>query len=193
MSEGAAMDFLGTCRAVEAWTGGWPQSRQEFESFVNVFLDRLVRIAFHRLGSMEEAEDVVQDTFVKAYADRVKLRRVRRVGPYLYRMVANACIERRRGRRVLSLEELGPEDLPDRQSEVQEQMAAAEFIQRIEQLLRRLPERQAEVIRLKVLDQFSFAEIAEVVGCSIPTVKSRLLYGLQKLRRIIPQTREESI
>ena len=192
MSEGAAMDFLGTCRAVEAWDGGWPQSRQEFEAFVDVFLDRLVRIAFHRLGSMEEAEDVVQDIFVKAYADRVKLRRVRRVGPYLYRMVANACIERRRGRRVLSLEELGPEDLPDGQSEVQEQMAAAEFIQRIEQLLRRLPERQAEVIRLKVLDQFTFAEIAEIVGCGLPTVKSRLYYGLQKLRRIIPQ-KEESI
>lgn len=193
MSEGAVMDFSGTCRAVEAWDGGWPQSRDDFEAFVNLFLDRLVRIAFHRLGSMEEAEDVVQDIFVKAYADRVKLRRVRRVGPYLYRMVANACIERRRGRRVLSLEELGPEDLPDRQSEVQEQMAAAEFIQRIEQLLRRLPERQAEVIRLKVLDQFTFAEIAEIVGCGLPTVKSRLYYGLQKLRRIIPRTREESI
>jgi len=187
------MEFPGTCRAVEAWDQGWPQSRQEFESFVDVFLDRLVRIAFHRLGSMEDAEDVVQDVFVKAYADRVRLRRVRRVGPYLYRMVANACIERRRGRRVLSLEELGPEDLPDRQSEVQEQTAAAEFIQRIEQLLRRLPERQAEVIRLKVLDQFTFAEIAEIVGCSLPTVKSRLQYGLQKLRRIIPQTREESL
>ena len=187
------MEFPGTCLAVEAWDGGWPQSRQEFESFVDVFLDRLVRIAFHRLGSMEDAEDVVQDVFVKAYADRVRLRRVRRVGPYLYRMVANACIERRRGRRVLSLEELGPEDQPDRQSEVQEQMAAAEFIQRIEQLLRRLPERQAEVIRLKVLDQFTFAEIAETVGCSLPTVKSRLQYGLQKLRRIIPQTREESL
>jgi len=176
----------------EAWAGGWPQTRQEFEVLLDVFLDRLVRHAVHWLGSHEEAEDVVQDVLVKAYADREKLRRVRRVGPYLYRMVANACAEHWRGRRVLSLDEIELENIPDDRSEASEQIAAVEELQRIEQYLRRLPRRQAEVIRLRVLDGFPLSEIAEVIGCGLPTVKSRLRYGLQKLRRIVPHTREES-
>lgn len=193
MPEEAAVDFAaGVAPASGTWAGGWPQSHQEFEAFVDVFLDRLVRNAFRRLGNLQEAEDVVQDVFVKAYADRKKLRKVQRVGPYLYRMVANACAERRRRRRILSLEELGSEDIPDRQDEATQQITAAEELERMEQYLRRLPGRQAEVIRLRVLDELPLADIAEIVGCGLPTVKSRLRYGLQKLRRIVPHTKEGS-
>lgn len=193
MPEEAAVNFtMGNQPPSEIWAGGWPQTRQEFETFVDSFLDRLVRNAFHRLGNLQEAEDVIQDVFVKAYADREKLQRVQRVGAYLYRMVANACAERRRRRKVLSLDELGPEDVPDARSEASQQIEAAAEIERIEQYLRRLPRRQAEVIRLRVLDGLSLADIAAAIGCSLPTVKSRFRYGIQKLRRIVPHTREGS-
>jgi RNA polymerase sigma-70 factor (ECF subfamily) len=161
-------------------------------SFQSSFLDRLVMIAFHRLGRMEDAEDVIQNVFVKAYADREKLRNVRRVGPYLYRMVANACNEHRRKRRYLSLEETETESYLDGQGDVYDQISAAIELQRIEQYLLHLPRQQAEVIRLRVLDGFSLPEIAELTGYNLPTVKSRLRYGLKKLRQIVPFTREES-
>ncbi len=174
------------------WVGRWPHTREEFERFIEVFLDRLVWYAFRRLGNLEEAEDVVQDAFVKAFADREKLRRVRQVGPYIYRMVANACAEHRGRRKTLSLDELGPEDIPGNEGKVSQQIAAADELQRIEQYLRRLPGRQAEVIRLRVLDGLSLSDIAEIVGCSLATAKSRFRYGLQKLRRIVPHAKEES-
>jgi RNA polymerase sigma-70 factor (ECF subfamily) len=188
----AAMNFDVECRQSDSdWAGEWPQTVQEFESIVDSFLDRLVRSAFRRLGNIQEAEDVVQDVFVKAYADRSKLRHVQRVGPYLYRMVDHACANQRRkhGWNSVSLDEIGPDAVPDRG---REEIAAAEELQRIEQFLRRIPRDQAAVIRLRVLDELSLSEIAEVVGCSVPTAKSRLHYGLQKLRRIVPQSKEES-
>lgn len=195
MPDEGAMELSGTARPYrDEWTDAWPQTRQEFEAFVDLYLDRLVRSAFRRLGNQDEAEDVVQDVFVKSYADREKLQKVQRVGPYLYRMVANACNEKlsQRRRRVLSFDELESEDIPDTVSEASKQIAAVDELQRIEQLLRRLPSRQAEVIRLRVLDQLPLTDIAQVIGCNLPTVKSRLRYALEKLRRIVPQMKEGS-
>ena len=192
--ETAATDMtMGCTETDEVWTGEWPQSLREFEAFVEVFLDRLVRFAFHRLGNLEEAEDVVQDVLVKAYADREKLRRVKQVSAYTYRMTANACADHRRRRKVLSLDDIGAEGIPDQRDEASQQIEAVEELERIEQYLRRLPRRQAEVIALRVLDQLSLADIAEIVGCGPSTVKARLRYGLQKLHRIVPHEMEGSI
>jgi len=192
--ETAATDMtMGCTETEEVWASGWPRSIREFETFVDVFLDRLVRFAFHRLGNLEEAEDVVQDVLVKAYADREKLRRVKQVSAYTYRMTANACADHRRRRTVLSLDDIGAEGIPDQRDEASQQIEAVEELERIEQYLRRLPRRQAEVIALRVLDQLSLADIAEIVGCGLPTVKARLRYGLQKLHRIVPREMEGSI
>ena len=72
-----------------------------------------------------------------------------------------------------------------REKHTSEVIHAAEELQRIERLLQRLPEKQAEVIRLRIFDELRLNEIAEVVGCSIDTVNSRLRYGFKKLRKIV--------
>jgi len=179
--------------AAQVWTGGWPQTPREFEVLLDRLLDRLVWYAFRRLRDLGEAEDAVQDVLVRAYADRSKRMDVVRVVPYLYRMVANACAERyrRSGTRPLSIDSIDIEDLPDEKNRVSEQIAAVEQLEWIEQLLSRLPARQAEVVRLRVLDELPLAELAEIVGCSLPTAKSRLYYGLQKLRRMVPRPEED--
>lgn len=58
-----------------------------------------------------------------------------------------------------------------------------EEFKRISRLLDTLPEEQAEVIKLRIYGNNSFAEIAEILSVPLPTVKSRFLYGLTKLRR----------
>ena len=75
--------------------------------------------------------------------------------------------------------------LPSRGPNVLDEAAAAEELRRIEALLRTLPQRQAEVVRLRVLDGLHLHEIAEVVGCPMGTVKSRLRYGIERLREIM--------
>jgi RNA polymerase sigma-70 factor (ECF subfamily) len=54
---------------------------------------------------------------------------------------------------------------------------------RIAQLLVEIPEEQAEVIRLRIYGNNSFADVAEILSLPLPTVKSRFLYGLEKIRR----------
>lgn len=60
--------------------------------------------------------------------------------------------------------------------------------QRIAQLLMEIPEDQAEVIRLRIYGDNSFADVAEILSLPLPTVKSRFLYGLEKIRRAMKQT-----
>lgn len=170
---------------------GWPRSRAEFSDLVEAYADRLVRYAFRQVGSLHDAEDIVQEVFVRAF-DGARTRPVSAVGPYLYRAVSNACIDflRRRNRAALYCEEVGVEELFSAVQGPPETAQAAEELRRIESLLRQLPAEQAEAVRLRVFDALSLNEIADLTGCSINTVCSRLRYAFAKLRSALAQKQE---
>ena len=176
----------------DAWNRAWPQTRREFEALVDAYLDRLVRYAFSRLGNLQDAEDVVQEVFVRSFADRSKRRKITAVGPYLYRSVANACTDfvRKRSSAAKLREEVGVEELPARGDNPSHVVEAADELRRTEEVLRHLPQAQAEVVRLRVFEGLRLNEIADVVGCSVNTVCSRLRYGFRKLRDLVADTRE---
>lgn len=194
MPKKAAMDLMTEPPPPDnhGWSGGWPQTPDQFEELVEAFQHRLIWFASHRLVELAEAEDVVMEVFGRAYASRKKLRTIEHVGPYLYRMTANACTDRLRRRRpkVISIEMIRAEELSDSQPMASERIAAAEKLRRIEQLLGGLPRRQAEAIRLCVLDELSLADAARILACPLPTLKSRLRHGLKKLRRFITRSKE---
>jgi RNA polymerase sigma factor (sigma-70 family) len=69
-------------------------------------------------------------------------------------------------------------------------LEAADELQRAERLLGHLPQAQAEAVRLRLLEGLRLNEIADVVGCSVNTVCSRLRYGFRKLRDLVADIRE---
>ena len=170
----------------------WPQSRDEVAVLVDAYAGRLVRYAFRQLGDYQDAEDVVQQVFVRAFVNRADRKNVSAVGPYLYRSVANACTDllRRRNCAAVFREEIGTEELLAGSDGPAESAQAAEGQRRAESLRSRLPKEQAEAIRLRVFDGLRLGEIAEVLGCPMNTVCSRLRYGFQKLRTIVGGERE---
>jgi RNA polymerase sigma-70 factor (ECF subfamily) len=164
----------------------WPQSVEAFEALVEAVQHELVHFAFCRLRRLEDAEDTVQDVLVRAYLEREKHRGVTGVRPYLFRMVANRCTDvlRRRQRTEWRRDHTDPADLAGRGSAD----PATTRLDEIEGLLTRLPERQAEAIRLRVFGRLPFAAIAEAVGVSLPTIKSRFRYGVERLRGILTES-----
>lgn len=142
----------------------------------------MLRYAVYRLGNAADAEDAVQDVCLKLWSRQqteqpapapVSLR------GYLYRSLANLCTDRLRKKTGLPdvpLAEIpAPEDGPDENFEQE--------LRRITALLRAIPDEQAEVIRLRIYGEQSFAEIAEILGVPVTTVKSRFQYGIGKIRR----------
>jgi RNA polymerase sigma-70 factor (ECF subfamily) len=175
------------------WSGGWPQSIAEFEALVETFQVQLVAYAFRRLRDHADAEDVVQEVFIRAWSERDRLCGVHLVRPYLFRMTANACLDhlRRRGRRkIVSIDEVGAINLADQRPSADRYHGALEELERIDRLLSKLPERQAEVIRLHLYDELSMAEVASVLDCPPATARSRLRNGLEKLRKFVNRGKE---
>lgn len=160
----------------------WPQTIEDFNRLVETTQDELVQFAFYRLGNRADAEDAVQDVYVHAFRDRVKRKHVTGVRPYLFRMVVNRCADVLRARSRMSgqaVEDVAGTD--DALSSMVARDEAGEFAR----LLSQIPEREAEVIRLRAWSELSFAEVAVAVGASVPTVKSRFRYGIEKLRRLL--------
>lgn len=174
---------IGSDRDTRTVVRPWPQSAAEFETLVEEVQHWLVRFAFGRLGSLADAEDVVQEVLVRAYRDREKLQHVDNVYPFLFRMTANRVTDllRQRKRRAAPLD-TGPTTAAPEAADGASQMRRLQWVQT---MLERLPRRQSEVIRLRIDGNLPFEAVAEALGCPVPTVKSRFRYGIQKLRKLL--------
>jgi RNA polymerase sigma factor (sigma-70 family) len=175
-----------------AWEGGWPQTADAFERLVEAYQNRLVRHAFARLDNLHDAEDVAQEVFVRAFAQRARHKKVAHVGAYLYRMTSNLCtdfLRRRRGGTV-DLDDAAIEEIPWDRPNPAEMAAAVEEARRVEAWLASLPANQAEIVRLKALEGLTLSEIAVATDSRLATVKSRLRYALAKLRTIVARDSE---
>lgn len=125
-----------------------------------------------------DAEDIVQDVFLRLFRSEEDLSRIGDVERYLWRSIANRCrdFHRRRRRTDVSAEQAGDIAEPDDREMHDEYL-------RIERLLAGLPDEQAETVRLRCTDSLTFAEIAELTEVSEATAKSRWRYAIEHLRK----------
>ena len=143
---------------------------------------------------MDNVEEILAETrkiFLRA--DR-KLKKIKKIIPYVYRMASNACIDFQRKNResIVSLDEVDHDSMCVDHADAMKELSRKEELKRIGKILDKLPREQAEVVKFRVFDVLSFKEIAEIVQCSLPTVKSRFRYGLSKLRQITVELKEVS-
>jgi RNA polymerase sigma-70 factor (ECF subfamily) len=141
------------------------------------------------VGADEDARDVCQEVFLKAYRGLPSFKKEARFSSWLYQIALNACrdrLRRRRGRHHMSLEDLeetadGP--LGAKGPTALERVAAREVRERVAAAMATLPEEQREVIVLKEYEGLTFPEIAEALTVPVSTVKTRLYRGLVQLRQ----------
>lgn len=146
-----------------------------------------LRVATTMMGTGGEADDVVQDAFVKAYTrlDQLDGRGTFRV--WLLAIVANEARNRHRatGRRTaLTLRVATPADARATDPAVDPVLAAeaGEARRRLAEAVADLPDREREIVALRYFAELTEAEAARVVGCPTGTVKSRLSRALVRLR-----------
>ena len=156
-----------------------------FEKEAIQYLDNLYANALRLTHNPADAEDLVQETFLKAYRFRARFEQGSNLRAWLFRIQYNAFVNRyrRRTKRREIYDELsaGPVSelsvsseavsaLSDPDSNALRPLLAAE----LEVALDTLPEDQRSVVLLADVEEFSYREIAEIVGCPIGTVMSRL-------------------
>lgn len=139
-----------------------PSCADETETFFAQLLCRyrtpIVNLAYQLLGDRDEAEDVVQETFVQAFLHLERFRKQAGVFTWLYRIAINACRMRLRKRRPLSLSEIPP----PADEGFNEQ--AWLLKQQVDEVLWQMPEPLREVLILREMHELSYEEIAQVLG-----------------------------
>lgn len=151
----------------------------DFEEFVRARWPRLLRTAYLLTGDRHHAEDVVQAALAKAYRFWPRVRRTDNADAYVKRVLINCNNDRFRKRRIV--EQLT--DTPPDEASFQDPLSGSEERGSLMAALATLPPRQRAVVVLRYWDDLPEAEVAEVLGCAVGTVKSHAAQGLARLRR----------
>jgi len=165
-----------------------------FELLVLTHQDRLYSFALRLSGNSQDAEEIAQDAFVRAYralrgydAERIHALALR---PWLYQIALNVFCNRARRLRVDTVsiggdgeDETRPELADDAQRRPEAALARAERDQELAALLAGLPQRYRAAVILRFVEGLSYAELAAVLGQPPGTVKANVHRGIEWLRR----------
>jgi RNA polymerase sigma-70 factor (ECF subfamily) len=148
-------------------------------------------LAYRQIGREDEAHDVVQDAFLRAFRALPGFKGQAKFSSWLYRITLNLCRDwLRRQRRApfvqtpegVDIADLATPDTMTTES-IEDVVARKDLSQHVARAMQRLPEEQRSAILLKEYHGLTFQEIAELQGCPLSTVKTRLYQGLTVLRR----------
>lgn len=163
-----------------------------YSLLVRRYKDELTNFALRFLGDWDEAEDVVQETFVRVFRKKHAYRGVAKFSTWVYTIASNLAKSRlrriaiRRFVRLGGRGEEGPEfDLPDDDANTDGAAEQAMHEQRIQEALGRLPAKFRQVVVLRDIQDLSYDEIVGITGEAMGTVKSRINRGRALMRDML--------
>jgi len=158
-----------------------------FNFLVKRWQDKIHRFAYRFFADSDEAMEITQKTFIKVYHRIDTLDDERKFSSWIYRIANNLCLDelRRAGRRrSTSLENVLHVENREGNHSPFSKLANKEVQMILQQALASIPDEQRTVIILKEFEGMTFREIAEVLEQPENTVKSRMYYGLNALKKI---------
>lgn len=179
---------------VTAAAGG---DARAFRELMTSFQTAFYGIARRYAGSHEDADDVLQEAFVKIYQNLDTLSAPEAFFPWARRIAINTALDHIRRRRRTSEVETASDDpeIAERESAFDRpdrRVERREFYRKLERALKVLPPRQREVVTLHDVEGLSTDEVADRLGVPPATVRSNLFYGREKLRRMLAGHRDEA-
>jgi RNA polymerase sigma-70 factor, ECF subfamily len=166
-----------------------------YDRLIERYQRRAVAVAYRLLGNIEDAMDVCQEAYLRAFRSLASLQEPQRFGAWLMRIVTNLSLNYRRGRRVhLSLttdgdgggEEDRVADLSPRGSHAAGNgMLAAETDQAVTRAIESLPEQQRLALILFAIEGVPQKEVADILQCSVEMVKWNVFQARKKLKELL--------
>ena len=163
-----------------------------FSEVVARYKTKIYNYVYRMTGSSEDAEDLTQEVFIRMYTSIDSFRGQSSLNTWLFRIAGNLCIDRFRRTKnrtpAYSLDEpVGEADqaqeVPDHTYEPHRLLENVELAEHIQQALSKLPEKLRATLLLHDVEGLPYEEIAQVIGCPLGTVKSRLFNARMQLRQ----------
>ena len=175
-----------------------------FDELVVRYRTRVFAMIYNMVHNEQDAWDLAQESFVKAWKSIKRFRRHSSFYTWIYRIVMNVTIDWLRKKQVkgtgaefddsIQLKEVDPASrtLPKADPLPHEQMQRGEIREKIDNAMKQLSPEHRAVILMKEIEGMQYHEIAETLGCSIGTVMSRLFYARRRLAALLADLRNES-
>jgi RNA polymerase sigma-70 factor (ECF subfamily) len=175
---------------------------EAFDELVTRYRTRVFSMIYNMVHSEQDAWDLAQDSFLKAWKSIKRFRGRSSFYTWIYRIVMNVTIDWLRKKHVkgagtefddaIQLREVDPasKTVPKTEALPYETMERGEIRVRIDQAIAQLSSEQRAVILMKEIEGMQYHEIAETLGCSIGTVMSRLFYARKKLQTLLKDVYE---
>lgn len=175
-------------------------SETAFARLVERYSGKTFQLAYGVLGNREDAEEVAQDAFIKVHKHIQRFRGDASFSTWLYRITINLAKNRyhwnkRRGSAVnisAHQEDVSGDgakwkdiDLPDQRPNPEQNLRDSEFRRDIMAGMEKLPDKSREILALRHLKEFRYEKIAEILGCRVGTVKSRLARARETLKQMV--------
>ncbi len=154
-----------------------------FEELVRQHQRMIHSLTFRMTGSLANAEDLAQETFLRAYEQIGSFRGTAKFSTWLYRIAVNTCLNWRQSEaRRFHLHAQAAGEIAAQQAE---NSASGEQANEVQAALLKLPAKQRAAIVLTIYDGLNHAEAAQVLGCSETTVSWRVFAAKRKLKRLL--------
>lgn len=156
---------------------------QEFKQRFMPYHRLLYRVAFHLTGNVQDAEDLLQDTYLKLWQKRDDLREEAVTQAYLVTLMRNLLRDQQRLKRIDSSAELKDELSPPDERNLDHQIDAKDEASQMEGLINQLPERDGKIIRMHLVEEHSYEEIEKKTGLSQGNIRIIVMRTRQKLKQ----------
>jgi RNA polymerase sigma-70 factor (ECF subfamily) len=159
---------------------------EEFVCTFNEVRAEVLRMLYRILGNYEDAQDAIQDAFLKCWRGLETIKKVRNLRGWIFRVGANAAKDLQRYRRCRSVRPLPcAAQIADNGESPDESAANRENEHRLRTALLDLRPEEREVFLLRMKGCLTYGEIAKLRGCPVGTIKSQMRAAIIKLRRVL--------
>ena len=161
-----------------------------FEELMAAYEKNVYNLALRMVGNPEDAQDMAQEAFIKAYNSLQNFRGDSKFSVWLYRIVSNVCLDflRRRNRRGTVSLSMEDEDGEDVQLDIADESQSPELIlerqltrEAVQRGLEALPPDSRQILLLREIQGLSYEEISAALGLEVGTVKSRIFRARKKV------------
>lgn len=161
-----------------------------YDEIVNRYKDQLFNFAYRFLGNHYEAQDVVQETFVRLYTKKHAYRRIAKFSTWLYTITGNLAkteLRKRKRKNLTPISQMGHEDqlyeIEDIHANPEKDVDSILTEMLLQKAINKLPLRFKHVVILVDIQELSYDEVAEIMHVPLGTIKSRLNRARKKLAK----------
>jgi len=156
-----------------------------FDELMLRYERQIYRVCYRFVENRDDARDLAQEVFIKAFEHLPTFRRQSSLKTWLYRIAMNHCINhvKKHSKEFVEV----TEEIGSTRPSVHAEMEDREQREQFRQLVKRLPPKQKAILELRIHEQLSYEEIARISGRSVSTIKASVFFALEKIRKLIKE------